>query len=140
MDNMPQSFKIWDDALKCTDKDPSRVKKGLVDPGYHIPEPTLLISALSPECHQLIMTNRLTIHLLWISHLNHDPPTRFLTPQQRRETLHSVPSREELEATPTRSKGHGSAKGCKLVVPEAFGEEVTAMMQGSYCTLKEEVQ
>ena len=137
---MPRSFKIWDDALKRTDKDPSRVKKGLVDPGYCIPEPALLISALSPERRQLVMTNWLAIRPLWISRLDHDPPARFLSPQQWREILHGVPSREELEAAPTSSKGRGSAKGRKLVVLEAFGEEVAAMTQGSYFAPKEEVQ
>ena len=126
--------------MKHIDKDPSRVKRGLDDQGYRIPEPALIISALSPERHQLFMTNWLAIRPLWISQLDHNPPARFLSPQQWREILHGVPSREELEATPTSSKRRGSAKGRKLVVLETFGEEVAAMTQGSHFTLKEEVK
>ena len=137
---MPRSFKIWDNAMKHIDKDPSRVKRGLVDQGYRIPEPALIISALSPKHRQLFMTNWLAIRLLWISRLDHDPPARFLSSQQWREILHGVPSREELEAAPTSSKCRGSAKGRKLVVLETFGEEVAAMTQGSHFTPKEEVE
>ena len=42
-------FPMWENAMKRMDKDSSRVKKGIVDPGYHVPEPALFLSSLSPE-------------------------------------------------------------------------------------------
>jgi len=123
--------------MKRVDKDPTRVQRGLVDQGYRIPEPALLISGQSPERRQLFMTNWLAIRPVWISRLDHDPPSQFPSPQQWREILHGVPSRNELEAAP---KGPSSAKGRKLAVLETFGEVVTAMTQGSFLALKEEVE
>ena len=140
MPEMPLSFIIWKNAMKRVDKDKSRVR-GLVDPGYRVPEPALLISGQSPERRQRFMTNWLAIRPLWISRLDHDPPPRFPSPQQWREILHGVPSRDELEAAPTSSRGHGSAKGRKLSALEIFGEAASAMTQGSSSfALKEEVE
>ena len=64
MPEMPEPFPIWKNTLKHMDKDKSRVKKGMVDPSYHVPEPALLISGQTSECHQLFMTNWLAIHPL----------------------------------------------------------------------------
>ena len=73
MPEMPLLFVIWKNAMKCVDKDKSRVR-GLVDPGYCVPELALLISEQSPEHCQHFMTNWLAICSLWISRLDYDPP------------------------------------------------------------------
>ena len=123
------SIDIWVNALKRVDKDPSRVKRLLVDPGYCVPELALLISGQTPEHRKLFMTNWLAIRPLWISRLGHDPPARFPSPQQWREILYGVSSKEELEATAacSKSKGHGSGKDCKLAILDIFGEAAAAM-------------
>jgi len=113
------------------DKDLSRVKKDMVDWGYRVPEPAILVSSQTPEHHQLFMTNWLAIRPLWISQLDHAPPARFPAPQLWREILHRVPSKEELEAAPESSMGNKTAKGRKLAVLEIFGDAAAAMVQGS---------
>ncbi|KAN0087916.1 hypothetical protein V8E55_006537 [Tylopilus felleus] len=90
------AFNIWENTKKCVDKDTARVKKGLVDPGYRVPEPALFLSELSPEHCQ--------------ARLDHDPPVRFPFPQQWSDILYGIPSQEDLEAAPTTSKSHGSGK------------------------------
>ena len=139
---MPLSIDVWVNALKRVDKDPSRVKRLLVDPGYRVPEPALLISGQTPERRKLFMTNWLAIRPLWISRLGHDPPARFPSPQQWREILYGVSSKEELEATAacSKSKGHGSGKDRKLAVLDIFGEAAAAMTQGSCLAPTEEVE
>ena len=136
------SIDVWVNALKRMDKDLFRVKRLLVDLGYRIPEPALLISGQTPERRKLFMTNWLAIRPLWISRLGHDPPARFPSPQRWREILYGVSSKEELEATATcsKSKGHGSGKDHKLAILDIFGEAATAMMQGSCLAPTEEVE
>ena len=123
------SFNVWENAMKHVDRSSSRVKRGLVDQGYRVPEPALLISGQTPERRKLFMANWLTIRPLWISRLDHDPPAQFPSPQQWREILHGVPSKEELEVALTGSKGQGSAKSRKLAVLEIFSEVATALTQ-----------
>ena len=74
--------------MKHVDKDPSRVKKDLVDRGYCMPEPAALVSGQTPEHRQLFMMNWLVIRPLWISQLDHNPPAQFPIPQLWREILH----------------------------------------------------
>ncbi|KAI9459076.1 hypothetical protein HD554DRAFT_2177094 [Boletus coccyginus] len=54
---MPAPIAIWENAMKHVDKNLSRVRKGIVDQGYCIPEPALLISGQSPKHHQLFLAN-----------------------------------------------------------------------------------
>ena len=105
MPKMPLPLPVWENAMKCVDKGPSRVKKNLVDRGYCMPKPATLISGQTPEHFQLFMINWLVIHPLWISRLNHDPPAQFPIPQLWREILHQALSKEELEAAPQSSMG-----------------------------------
>ena len=51
-----------------------------------------------------------------------------------------MPTRDELKVVLTSSMGHGSAKGHKFAMLEIFGEEASAMMQGSSFALKQEVE
>ena len=75
MPEMLLLFNMWENVMKHVDRSSSRVKRGLVDQEYCIPEPALLISGQTPECRKLFMANWLTICLLWISWLDYDPPT-----------------------------------------------------------------
>ena len=131
MPEMPAPLPVWENAMKRVDKDPSRVKKPVIDRGYHIPEPALLVSGQSPERRQLFMTNWLAIRPVWISRLDHDPPAQFPIPQLWREILHKVPSKEELEDAPRSSMGNKTAMGRKLAALEIFGDVAAAMVQGS---------
>ena len=47
--NMPSPLPVWENAMKRVDKDSRRIKTGLVDPGYRVPEPALLITGQTPE-------------------------------------------------------------------------------------------
>lgn len=129
--DMPVALDIWENAMKRVDKNPSRVKKNIVDPGYRVPEPALLISAGSPERRMHLMTNWLAIRALWISRLDHDPPARFPSPQQWREVLHGLSSREELVSATKEQKVRNTAKGRKLAVLDIFGDIVASMTQES---------
>jgi len=74
MPEMPASLPVWENAMKCMDKDLSRMKTDMVNQSYCVPEPATLIFDQTPECHQLFMMNWLAICPLWISQLDHDPP------------------------------------------------------------------
>jgi len=64
MPEMPVPFLVWQNAMNCVDKDLSRVKKNMVDWGYHVPELAILVSGQTPKCCQLFMTNWLAIQPL----------------------------------------------------------------------------
>ena len=127
---MPPSFVIWENAMKHMDKNLSRVKRNIVDPGYQVPELALLVSSQSPKRCQLFLTNWLAIRLVWFSRLDHDPPTQFPTPQQWREILHCIPSKDALEATPESSMDKKTAKGRKLAALNIFSDTTVAMTLG----------
>ena len=131
MSKLPPPFAIWENAMKLVDKDAARVKKDIVDWGYCVPELMLLVSRQTPQHHQLFMTNWLAIHPFWISQLNHDPPAQFPSPQQWREILHCVPSKDKLEAVPTSSMGNTSAAGHKLAVLEIFSDIMAAVSEST---------
>ena len=131
MPEMPPSFVIWENAMKCMDKNLSRVKRNIVDPGYRVPELVLLISSQSPECHQLFLMNWLAIRPVWFSRLDHDPPAQFPTPQQWREILHCILSKDTLEAAPESSMNKKTAKGRKLAALDIFGDTTVVMTLGS---------
>ncbi|KAH0834936.1 hypothetical protein J3R83DRAFT_10626, partial [Lanmaoa asiatica] len=128
---MPLSFNIWANAMQRVDKDPTRVKKNMVDQGYHVPEPALFVTCQSPERRKLFMTNWLAIRPLWYSRLDHDPPAQFPSPQEWREILHCIPSKDELEAAPSSSLGNKTAKGRKLAALEILGKVAASMTQDS---------
>ena len=129
--------------MKRVDKDPSRYKPGLVDHGYRVPEPALLITGQSSERRKLFMTNWLAVRHLWISRLDHNPPHRFPSPQLWHEFLHSIPSLEGVR-TPRPSQVVGkkmtTAKDRKLLALEIFEEEAAALTQGASWAPKEVVE
>ena len=126
---MPEPFMVWENALKHVDKDKSRVKKGMVDLGYHIPELALLISGQTPKHCQPFITNWLVICPLWISCLDHNPPICFPSLQLWRKILHNMPSKKKLEAAPKSSMDNRTTKDCKLAVQEIISNIVVAMIQ-----------
>ncbi|KAN0074429.1 hypothetical protein V8E55_011841 [Tylopilus felleus] len=101
---MPLPFHIWENAMKHMDKDPSRVTRGKVDPGYCVPEPALFLSSLSSDRRKNLMMN-----WLW------------------RDIFHGVPSREQLEAAGTSQNSPHAAKHRKLAMVELFGDVVVVM-------------
>lgn len=127
--------------MKRVDKDPGRVKTSVVDRGYRVPEPALLITGQTPERRQHFMTNWLAVRHLWISRLDHDPPAQFPSLQLWREFLHSIPPKEDLLAAGS-SSGHvkTQSKTRKLAALEIFGEEGAALTQGSCWAPKANVE
>ncbi|KAN0074457.1 hypothetical protein V8E55_011869 [Tylopilus felleus] len=122
---MPLPFHIWENVMKHMDKDPSRVTRGKVDPGYRVPEPALFLSSLSPDRRKNLMTNWLAIRPLWISCLDHDPcPISYTT---------------TLEAAGSSQNSPHAAKHRKLAMAELFGDVVVAM-QVSTLALTEHVE
>ncbi|KAH0827363.1 hypothetical protein J3R83DRAFT_4008 [Lanmaoa asiatica] len=128
---MPLSFNIWANAMQQVDKDPTRVKKNMVDRGYHVPELALFVTCQSSERHKLFMMNWLAIHPLWYSRLDHNPPAQFPSPQEWREILHCIPSKDKLEAAPLSSLGNKTVKGQKLAALEILGKVAASMTQDS---------
>lgn len=127
--------------MKWVDKDPARVKSALVDRGYHVRKPALLITGQTPKQRQLFLTNWLTVQLYWITLLKHRPPHQFPAPQLWREFLHSVPPKNELKAAGSSSSSMKKlTKSHKLAVYEIFGEEGAALTQGSSWALKATIE
>ena len=106
-----------------------------------VPEPALLITGQTPERRQHFMTNWLAVHPLWNSHLDHNPPPQFPSPQLWREFLHSMPPKDDLLAAGP-SSGHAKtlSKTCKLAALEIFGEDGAAVTQGSCWAPKENME
>ena len=138
---MPLPLPVWENAMKRVDKDSGRVKAGSVDRRYRIPEPALLITGQTPERRQHFMTNWLTVRPLWISHLDHNPPPQFPSPQLWREFLHSMPPKDNLLAAGP-SSGHAKtlSKTRKLAALEIFGEDGAAVTQGLCWAPKENME
>lgn len=129
VEEMSLPFDIWEIAVKRIDKDPSRVKKGLADTGYRVPEPAIIISGQTSERRQLFLTNWLTIRPLWISRLEHNPPAQFPSPQLWRDILNSLPSKVELQTAPESGQGNKTAKSRKLAALGILGEDVASLTQ-----------
>ena len=127
--------------MKHLDKDSGRDKAGLVDRGYRIPKPALLITGQTPEWRQHFMTNWLAVRPLWISCLDHNPPPQFPLPQLWREFLHSMPPKDDLLAAGP-SSGHVKtlSKTRKLAALEIFWEDGAAVTQGWCWAPKENVE
>ena len=77
---------------------------------------------------------------MWFCRLDHDPPARFPVPQQWREILHCIPSKDVLKAAPESSKGNKTVKGRKLATLEVFSETAAAMTLGSTLAPSETVE
>ena len=84
---MPLALLLWEQAMKQVDKDPSRVKTHVEDPGYHVPEPILVISGSSPEWRQLFMANWLGVQKFWIKRLEEDTASQHPSSQQWQDFL-----------------------------------------------------
>ncbi|KIK73403.1 hypothetical protein PAXRUDRAFT_20893 [Paxillus rubicundulus Ve08.2h10] len=78
-------FPQWVSAFKRVDKDPARVKTGLVDTSYRFPEPAIIVAPVLPERRKLYCANWLAARPLWISRIDHHPPSPLPVPQTWRE-------------------------------------------------------
>ncbi|KAG8215100.1 hypothetical protein J3R82DRAFT_8545, partial [Butyriboletus roseoflavus] len=114
--NMPLAFPQWVTVFKWVDKNPARIRSGMVDAGYHFPEPALLITPSSPQQQKLFCTNWLAAHPLWISHIEHNPPSPLPAPQTWQDFLNSIPSNIVAEYITTRSAQE------KLAAKMLFGD------------------
>ncbi|KAF8123522.1 hypothetical protein EV363DRAFT_1179741, partial [Boletus edulis] len=93
------------------------------------------------ERRQLYLTNWLAVRPFWITRLDHSPPPQFPSPQLWRDFLHSMPPKEELEATSSSTANTKNlSKSHNLAAYEIFGEEGVALMQGSSWAPKENVE
>lgn len=115
---------FWTSAFQKADKDKGRIKQGLVDRGYRFPEPALLVTPGSPERKKLFVANWLAARPLWISHVDHNPPDKFPSPQLWRDFLNSIPSEETL-ARASSSTGAPTATAMrKRAAKDLFGEDL----------------
>ncbi|KAF9235688.1 hypothetical protein BU15DRAFT_77713 [Melanogaster broomeanus] len=114
--NMPLAFPQWLAAFKHVDKNPARVVKGMVDSGYRFPEPALLITPASPQRQKLFCANWLAARGLWISRIDHHPPSPLPVPQTWRDFLNSIPSNLAADNATTRSAQE------KLAAKTLFGD------------------
>ncbi|KIJ21118.1 hypothetical protein PAXINDRAFT_6892 [Paxillus involutus ATCC 200175] len=122
---IPQPNTFFQQAMKYTNKDPSQVHPGLVDPGYRFPDPPLLVTSDNPQRKKLFIANWLTSRPLWMSHVDHDPPAKFPSPQMWQDFLISI----EAENVATMSSDTFAAT-CKRAALQVFGEDVVVKSQG----------
>jgi hypothetical protein len=132
---------LWEQAIKQVDKDPSRVKTRVEDPGYCSPDPSLVISGGSPEQRQIFMANWLGVRKFWIKQLEEDTTSQHSSTQQWRDFLiqSRLDSLDEDEAGPSNGKGKTKAKLCQSRLSQVFAEGVY-MTQGSCLGPKESVE
>jgi hypothetical protein len=121
---MPLAFPQWVAAFKRVDKNPARVTKGMVDAGYWFPEPALLVAPVLPERRKLYCANWLAARSLWISRVDHHPPSPLPVPQTWRDFLNSIPSNLLADNATTKSAKE------KLAAKALFGDTLLHL-QGS---------
>ncbi|KAF9224594.1 hypothetical protein BS17DRAFT_766582 [Gyrodon lividus] len=124
---MPPACSMWWKVMDLVDKHLSRVKFGLLAHGYCSPDPALLLTPQSPGHRRIYMANWLAICPLWISHVNHNPLSKFLAPQLWRDFLNSIPSQEQLDSITS-----------KLLL--LFGEDIVTKTQGSTWVITDTVE
>lgn len=120
----PEAIGFWTSAFQRANKDKDRIKKGLIDQGYRFPEPALLITPSSPEGKKLFVVNWLAARPLWISHVDHNPPERFPSPQLWQDFLNSSPSGEPSIIALSSSAGPTAAASRKQTATQIFGEDL----------------
>jgi len=120
----PECINFWTSAFRKVDKDKNRVKQGLVDRGYRFPEPALLITPGSPERKKLFVANWLAARPLWISHVDHNPPEHFPSPQLWRDFLNSIPSDESLASASSTAGRPTATAARKRAAKDLFGEDL----------------
>ncbi|KIO11966.1 hypothetical protein M404DRAFT_19775 [Pisolithus tinctorius Marx 270] len=64
---IPKPHSLFALAWRKASKDMSRVKSGIVDPGYRFPKPTLLVNVTTPEQKKTYMLNWLSARLAWMN-------------------------------------------------------------------------
>lgn len=107
--------------MKYANKDTSRLNVGLVDRGYRFPDPPMLISSDNPSRKQIFLANWLAARPLWMSRVDHDPPTKFPSPQMWRDFLISIPV-EDLHSKQAASDTRAATR--KQAARDLFGENV----------------
>ena len=120
----PESIGFWTSAFQKVDKDPKRIKQGHVDRGYRFPEPAILVTPASPERKKLFIANWLTARPLWISHVDHNPPQKFPSPQIWRDFLNSIPSEESMTGASSSTGVLTAAATRKRTAKDLFGEDL----------------
>ncbi|KAF8833607.1 hypothetical protein BDN67DRAFT_1017360 [Paxillus ammoniavirescens] len=105
-----------EERLRQVDKDPARVKTGLVDTGYCFPEPTLIVAPVLPERRKLYCANWLAAQPLWITCVDHHPPSLLPVPQTWRDFLNTIPSALLADNATTKSTWE------KLAAKTLFGQ------------------
>ncbi|KAF8833364.1 hypothetical protein BDN67DRAFT_1017639, partial [Paxillus ammoniavirescens] len=125
---MPLPFPQWVSAFKRVDKDPARVKTGLVDTGYRFPEPALIVVPVLPERRKLYCANWLAARPLWISCVDHHPPSPLPVPQTWRDFLNTIPSALLADNATTKSARE------KLAVKTLFGQALVHLQGNTWAT------
>ncbi|KIJ07374.1 hypothetical protein PAXINDRAFT_19429 [Paxillus involutus ATCC 200175] len=125
---MPLPFPQWVSAFKRAEKDPARVKTGIVDTGYRFPEPVLIVAPVLPERRKLYCANWLAAQPLWISRVEHHPPCPLPVPQTWRDFLNTIPSALLADNTTTKSARE------KLAAKSLFGNALVHLQGNTWAT------
>ncbi|KIK71992.1 hypothetical protein PAXRUDRAFT_105422, partial [Paxillus rubicundulus Ve08.2h10] len=125
---MPLPFPQWVSAFKRVDKDPARVKTGLVDTGYRFPEPALIVTPVLPEWRKLYCANWFAARPLWISRVDHHPPSPLPVPQTWHDFLNTIPSALLADNATTKSARE------KWVAKTLFGQALVHLQGNTWAT------
>ncbi|KAF8835068.1 hypothetical protein BDN67DRAFT_1015887 [Paxillus ammoniavirescens] len=120
----PQS----EEQLRQVDKDPARVRMGLVNTSYCFPEPALIVVPVLPEQRKLYCANWLATRPLWISCIDHHPPSPLPIPQTWRDFLNTIPSALLADNMTTKSARE------KLAAKTLFGQALVYLQGNTWAT------
>ncbi|KIN95986.1 hypothetical protein M404DRAFT_164492, partial [Pisolithus tinctorius Marx 270] len=87
---IPKPHSLFALAWRKASKDMSRVKSGIVDPGYCIPKPTLLVNVTTPEQKKMYMLNWLSACLAWMNRVDIWSLQKNPSPQMWRDFLNGT--------------------------------------------------
>ncbi|KIO00968.1 hypothetical protein M404DRAFT_29175, partial [Pisolithus tinctorius Marx 270] len=87
---IPKPHSLFALAWRKASKDMSRVKSGIVDPGYCFPKPTLLVNVTTPERKKMYMLNWLSARPAWMNRVDIWSPQKSPSPQMWRDLLNGT--------------------------------------------------
>ncbi|KAF9226118.1 hypothetical protein BS17DRAFT_867682 [Gyrodon lividus] len=137
---MPPACSMWWKAIDLVDKNSFRVKCSLLDCGYCVLDPAILLTSQSPDHKRIVMANWLTVCPLWLSHVNHNPPSKFPAPQLWRDFLNSIPSQEQLDGITAERANQGKIDVTWAASHKSAALQSSAAVQESKGTLTREMQ
>ncbi|KIN96816.1 hypothetical protein M404DRAFT_162231, partial [Pisolithus tinctorius Marx 270] len=115
---IPKPHSLFALAWRKASKDMSRVKLGIVDPGYHFPTPTLLVNVTTPEQKKMYMLNWLSARPAWMNRVDIWSLQKSPSPQMWRDFLNGT----DTEHLPSGTQSAST----KLAVRAILGDIIQA--------------